>query len=184
MVLRELYETEKLELEKIEFTKEENGYKVLLALVAIDLMGDKVYDSYLKYESFIAYIDNGKYHEGEGFVLVPILETWLIKMAMNNEIAIDKRMEKNIYVLTICFINTICGISPGISGKKYRDMIDLYNEIKSDIQLQTGGDIDDYPEINYRYIVSCLEYMGLQRVPKLLNDMVDMRNIYYNDLFE
>lgn len=184
MDLRELYETEKRELEKIKFTKDENGYKVLLALVAIDLMRDKVYDKNLKYESFIAYIDNGKYHEGEGFVLVPILETWLIKMAMNNESIIDKRMQKNIEVITVCFINTICGISPGISGKKYRDMVDLYNEIKSDIKIQTGGYIEDYPEINYRYIVSCLEYMGLQRVPKLLDDMVDMRNIYYNDLFE
>lgn len=183
MDLRELTEKEKKELEKIKVTCQENGYKILIAIVAIDLMGDSVYGKTLQYKELIRYIDNGKYHNGEGFVLVHILETWILKMARKNNIVIDKNMDKTIMSLVVCFIYTICGISPGISGKKYTDMVKLYNKIKDMVQREKGDYIENCPEENYRYIVTCLEYMGLKREPREIERVIDASEIVYDDLF-
>lgn len=184
MELRELTELETSELEKIIVSETDNGYKILLALIAIDLIDSRIYDSKLKYEDFIECIDDERYHKGYGFALMHIIEIWLIKIAKSNQEIVDEKRKKSIECLVVCFINTVCGISPGISGKKYRNMVNMYKETDIKIQEKIGKSITDCPEINYRYIVSCLEYMGLYRSPKSLDGTVDMSGIYYSDLFE
>ena len=182
MELRELTELEERELHNIKVTDDDNGYKILFGMMAIDLMDSKIYETKLKYDDFIDYIDDEQY-QGFGFSLMYLIKTWLIKIAKSNKQDIDNKMIKSIECLVICFINTVCAIGPGISGIKYRNMVNLYEEIENKIRDEEGKYIMDCPEINYRYIVSCLEYMGLQRKPKNLEGSVDMTCIYYSDLF-
>ena len=182
MELRELTQEEKNEFEKIRVPEYDNSYRLLLAMIAIDLMGCEVVNKRFEYEDFIAYIDDGKYHEGDGFILQNIIETWIIKLAQKNGISIDKKVEKDIDSLVVCFIYTVCGISPGISNKKFKEMVMLYNHMDEKLQKEKNEYLCDNPEENYRFIVTCLEYMGFKRIPSDFDGIIDARGIGCNDI--
>ena len=61
MELRELTELELRELHNIIVSNDDNVYKILFGMMAIDLMDSKIYETKLKYDDFIDYIDDEQY---------------------------------------------------------------------------------------------------------------------------
>lgn len=182
MILRELTDCEKKELNRFQTTG--NGYQVLLGMIAVDLMQEKAYENPIHYMDYADYIKTDYYHKGDAFILMPLIETWLTKLEINNNNCINEKIKKGIFSLNICYINTICGISPGIGEKKYREMVRLFQELDQKQFDKTGQRLENCPEECYRYIVTCMEYMGLKREPSVGDKLVDLREIYYSDLSE
>lgn len=81
-------------------------------------------------------------------------------------------------------IETVCGMYCGTIGKKHIDIRKFYEELDKQMQAETGKSIEELPEIIYRFIVTCLESIGLKRIPNSSNITVDVSEIYYNDIYE
>jgi len=182
LILRELTGKEKEELNRMTITDTENGYQVLLSMIAVDLMKEKAYEHQIKYTDFSDYITNDWGPFGEDFMLVPIVESWLTALVMRKEKVLSEKINKTIKTLTFAFIDIVCTQSCGMAGKLHREMIKFYKEMDEKIFKETGLNLINSPELIYRFIVACLEYVGIERKPSEGTVVIDVTGVYYTDL--
>lgn len=193
MILRELSEDERAEFQRIKTSSKNEGYQILMGLVAIDLLdesdmknkidinilGEKITDEYITYNVL-----------NRGLPLLPeLLTTWIKSKfsykglgAAINMIAKPKGLEISIYSLVCALSDAICQISYGMIGKKQRDMWNFFREINEKLLNDTGYELSESPEEIYRYIMTCLEFIGFERKPSKSNVIVDVSCISYNDI--
>lgn len=182
VVLRELTEAERAELSRFKLYEKENDYQVLLAMIAVDMMKEKAYSHPLDYSEYREYVIETRHQrKTDGFIIAPIINSWLRKMVEKTGGEYNEKIEKDIWNLTFTYIYII-GQNTKIPGKKPREMFELYKEHDKRLREKNENRIADSPEYMYRYIVSCLEYMGFERRPTTDMGIVDMTHIYYGDL--
>ncbi len=182
MVLRELTEAERAELSRfILHEREGNDYQVLLAMIAVDFMKENAFGHQLSYPEFADYIEPEAYYNHNSFLLTGLLQKWISGMAEQDGITINEKIEKDILNLVYTLEYAPCGRSSGFVGKKHREMRKFYDELDKEME-EKGQYLAVCPEENYRYIVTCLEYMGFKRVPSTGTEKIDMRGVFYNDL--
>lgn len=110
------------------------------------------------------------------------MHTWLDKLVMDNNADVNEKVKKYVSYLAYNYIDTVCGFSGGMTGKKQMEMHRFYNEINELVYKEKGHELVDLPEETYRYIVTCLEYMGFRREPSMEIQIVDVSGITNNDL--
>ena len=182
MILRELTQIEANELNRMIITDTGNGYQVLLSMIAIDLMKEKAYERQLKYTDFSDYITNDYGQFGEDFMLIPLLETWLTTLEIEKKGVISEKDKEKIFCLSISLIDIICTISCGLAGRLHRDIIKFYKEVDEKVFNAMGINLINSPEYCYRFIISCLEHVDLERKPSESKEKVDVTGVYYTDL--
>lgn len=181
MVLRELTEFEKVELNSFKLAKTCEGYQVVLAMIAVDLMQDKAYGHSLKPSEFRdCVLDNEYYTKNDPWIFPPLVHTWVTKLAEGNGGKITRQSKNDISSLTFSITDTVCELIITLSGKKYKEMVEFYNKLNEEVYAEKGKYIESLPEYAYRYVVTCIEYMGYKRVPSKGENVVDVSEIPFD----
>lgn len=188
MILKELREDEKNELARIK-TNNEYRWQILMGMIAVDLLDDKSLERPVTYKQLIDCISDDyllnldiEYIKGEISTLPPIIFCWLGKMMKDQKIEKNKRVINNAMAVSFGLLDAVCGISYGMTGKKQMDMWKFYEEINEKLKEETGHELYELTEETYRYIITCLEYVGFMRNPSKLETIIDVSNITLNNI--
>jgi hypothetical protein len=191
MVLRELHEDEKNELARIKILNADYTWQILLGIIAIDILDDKSLERPVIYAQLVDCISDDylsnldiQYRKGEIPTLPPILFNWLGKMIKEQKIEKNNRVRNNALAVAFGLMDAVCGISCGMTGKKQMDMWKFYEEVNKQLKQETGHEMDELVEETYRYIVTCLEYVGFNRNPSKSETIIDVSKITWNNIHD
>lgn len=189
MVLRELADKEKAELVRIKTSKTQDSWQILMGMIAIDFLNDKINGKPVMYEQLVDCISNDYLDDMDFIVckdetptLPNIIICWIARLMNEHSMDKKKKTKNNLIAVTFGLMEAVCGIGGGMTGKKQMDMWKFYEETNERLQQETGHELCELSEETYRYIVTCLEYVGIKREPSIGEMCVDVSFITWNDI--
>lgn len=189
MVLKELGEEEKAEFARMKTSPNQDTWQVLLAMIAIDLMGNKINGIPVTFQQLVDNISKeGLHHididfcENDPYPLPNIIFSWIGKMMIIQGIEKNKTKRNDARAITFGLLEAVCEQCAGRGGKKQMNMLKFYEEINTSLKQETGHELYELPVETYRFIITCLEYIGIKRKASIGEGIIDVSQISQNDI--
>ena len=190
MELRDLSTSEMDDLKHIIYNSEEvHTLQILFGIIALDLNISYEKHGEIKYQFLCDNYAGGNSNYGPA-AFWGIIENWISESMIYKNIGLVKDIDKstkglksNINSSAAILSYTVCQIDNGISGKKDRDVIKYFEEMNYNLLNSRGFEMEKLPIETFKFIVSCLEYLGFkrkERMDKFIN--VNVSIIKYGDL--
>ena len=183
MILRSLTKAEEEELARLKLSKEECGFQILIAMAVIDLAPDLAFNKPITVKD----LESLLYKIYDGFQGYPIhqflIEIWITKIVEQNCIEDEIKADRIISNLEFGLLDSLFRTSCGIIGKKQKEIYRQFKEINDELYEQRHVEMYELPLESYQFIVTCFDFMGIKRQPSTGNQIIDVSNIMFDDIF-
>ena len=164
-------------------------------LANANLLSNTYKSGFLKqitYQELCSVIDGEDYPNYGPAALCGVIDTWIrLTMEYQGEgrisdltIANIRGLSSSINAAVYGFVDAICHVGHGMSGKKQMELWKFYEQINEQMLKEKGLELYQLPELTLQYIVTCLDYLGLRRQNKPSNCIkVDVSGISYDEIY-
>lgn len=172
MILRELTNDEKNELNHFKLRPNDCAFQVVLAVIASDFFDEEKLQRELSYKDYFDTFLDFEPNIYESFWCTDMFVQWILRLQGKKNPATDKTVGIALGIYDIFY-----NCSTGPCGKIKKEIENGFNQIYDEYFEKTGKYFESDPEFAYSIIISILESFGISRTSKKLNVIVDVSNI-------